>query len=100
MYGGSTPTYQIPYPIDGDKLSGSVEKVRAVMVDTLLRAALLGSGGSRVSGEGTYLRVTNADTTSTVTLSGSPALIGVARGGLVEFSGTLTWASLANGVSY
>jgi hypothetical protein len=99
-YSGHTTHYGLQYPVDGDFLSGSVEKVRAETIENLLRAGILAAGSTRVYKEGTYTATLNDDSSVTVTLTGQPAIQGVLSLGLVEVFTPLVWASLEVGASY
>jgi hypothetical protein len=100
IYSFATPKYQIPYMGDGDLLSASQERITALIIENQLRGGILGSGGTRVLNEGTYTVDVNSDTTTTVTLSGSPAIQGFANDGFVELFGAVTWDSLPEGAIY
>jgi len=97
-YGGHTSYYGIQYPVDGDFISGIVEKVKAETIENLLRASILAAGSTRVYREGTYTTTLNDDSSVTVTLTGQPAVQGILNLGLLESYSPLVWSDLEVGV--
>lgn len=93
-YTYNTSRYQIPYMGDGDAMNASQERIAHQIIENQLRGGILASGGNRVLDEGTYTAQTLADNSTTVTLSGSPALRGFANEGYVEVFGFLRWNGL------
>jgi hypothetical protein len=85
---------------DGDTMNASQERITHQIIENQLRGGILSSGGNRVLDEGNYTAQTLADTTTVVTLSGSPALRGFANEGFVEVYGFIRWENLQLDTTY
>ena len=94
-YANSTGQFGIPYISSGERVSGASERDSALIIENLLRSAILGLGEAVVFSEGTYSYTVNADTTVTVTLT---SVIG--RHNYYLLDGSATWDSLPTGSVY
>jgi hypothetical protein len=100
QYGGATPVYEIPFPVDGDPIDSAPEHLAASIIENGIRAGILGAGGTRVYAEGTYTAETDAFGITTVTLLGSPSVLGIAANGLVESNVPVVWTALRRDREY
>jgi hypothetical protein len=96
----STAILGIPYPEQGSIPTSADCGDVAQVIENYLRAALRAAGGSRVFVEGSYAYTVNANTSVDVTLSGTPALLGMIDEQLVEVTGTIAWRGLTAGSTY
>ena len=94
-YANSTGQFGIPYISSGERVSGASERDSALIIENLLRSAILGLGEAVVFSEGTYSYTVNADTTVTVTLT---SVIG--RHNYYLLDDSATWDSLPTGSVY
>jgi len=99
-YTGRTTVYAIPTIKEGELLSEDSEKEAAQIIENQLRAGILGAGSTRVFEEGVYTTSVEGGDIVTVSLTGSPALLGIARSGLVELFGIFSWINLEVGRIY
>jgi len=96
-YTGRTPLYAVPTIKEGEILSEDSEKDAALIIENQLRAGILGAGSTRVFEEGVYTTILGGGDVVTVELTGTPALLGIARSGLVELFGIFRWINLNSG---
>jgi len=99
-YTGRTPLYAIPTIKEGEIISQDSEKDASLIIENQLRAGILGAGSTRVFEEGVYKVIIGGGDLVTVELSGTPALLGIARAGLVEVFGIFRWINLNSGQFY
>lgn len=96
MYTGRTSYYNIPFMRNGDTLEELSEREVAQIIENQLRAGILAEGETRVYKEGRFLLSTVRGGFE-VKLIGTPAVRGIARGGLVEVFGDVTWSPVPLG---
>lgn len=99
-YSSQTPHYGIPYLSSGEKISSETEKIKAEILENLIRAGILGAGGNRAFREGTYEASVNSQNLTTVKLTGNPALQGICNEGLVESYDPIVWSGLVADTVY
>jgi hypothetical protein len=94
-YSDQTPFYGIPVVKTGDQINAVDEKQVFQIIENLLKAGVLGAGTTRVFKEGTYVTTIGASNSVTVSLTGNPAIRGIANYLLVESSSQQAWFGLA-----
>jgi len=99
-YQGQSDLYRIPFTKEGDQLSEAEEETIVTIIENQLRGGILAAGGTRVFDEGSFTTVINPDNTVIVTLSGNPAVQGIADQGLIEVAGSVVWQDIPTGDSF